>query len=107
MIFIGSAILFAIGMLLLLRSVIAIAASLVMLCYYLIKIAVCLAIAAFAGLWLFAQWFAKHVMILVRWFCGLPEPIEPEPVITITITIDDDDAPIVELPRGSFRRLRG
>jgi hypothetical protein len=95
MIIIGSALLFAFGMLLLLISAARIAVSLIMICYYLTKIAVCLGIAALAGSWLFAQWCMKR---------GQPEA--EEPCITINIYSDEDDvAPIVELPHWSFRRL--
>jgi hypothetical protein len=95
-IFIVSAILFAVGTLLVLRSVIAIAASLIVICYDLVKLAVCLVIAALAGLGLLAQWCVR---------LGRPKP---EPVITINIySGEDEEAPTVELPRESFRRLRG
>jgi hypothetical protein len=108
MIFIGSAILFAIGMLLLLISAVRIAVSLIKICYYLLALAVLLPVTALLALCVFVQWCAKHVMILARWLRGIPEPIESEPMITINITLDDDDnASIVELPRASFRRLRG
>jgi hypothetical protein len=32
-------------------------------------------------------------MILVRWLKGLPELVEPEPVITINVYADEEDAP--------------
>jgi hypothetical protein len=106
MILIGSALLFAIGMLLLSVQAIRIAFELIKLAYYLAKMAVLLTIAVICAGILFCQWFAKHVMILVRWFKGIPEPIEPEPVITINFALGDN-APTIELPRSGFRRLRG
>jgi hypothetical protein len=108
MIFI-SGILFAAGMLLLLRSVIAIVASLIMLCYYLIKLAAYLVVAVLAVLGLVAQWGVRRVSILLRRSRGLPES-EAEPCITIEITVsdeEDDIAPTIELPRSGWRRLRG
>jgi hypothetical protein len=87
-----SAILFAIGMLLLLRSAIVITFSL-------LKIVVLL--VAFCG----------YALVLVVAGCGwLVSWFVPrsEPVITITIVDDVDDvAPVIELPRESYRRVRG
>jgi hypothetical protein len=102
------AILFVIGAAMLLRSVIAIAVSLIVICFDLVKLAGCLVIATLAGSLLLGQWIVKHVSILVRWIRGLPEP---EPCIAITINYPDEDADdiarTIELPRESFRRLRG
>jgi hypothetical protein len=109
MIIIGSAILFAFGMLLLLISAVRIAFDLIKLCFYLLALAVLLPVTALLALCVFVQWCAKHVMILVRWLRGLPKPIESEPMITINITLDDDDAAaqIVDLPRAAWHHLRG
>jgi hypothetical protein len=60
-IFIGSAILFVFGTLLLLRQVIVIAGSLAMLCYYIINLRIYLAFAVIAGLALLGLWCARHV----------------------------------------------
>jgi hypothetical protein len=96
MIFIGSAILFLVGMMLLLISAFRIVFSLLVLCFHLIRLAVSLVLLVVAGPWLLVQ-------KLVR---GQREP-EGES-ITINIYLDDADdvAPVVELPRESFRRLR-
>jgi hypothetical protein len=102
------AFLFVIGAVMLLRAAIAIAVSLIVICFDLVKLAVCLVIAALAGCLLVGQWFMKHVSILVRWIRGLPEP---EPCITITINYPEEDADdiarTIELSRDDFRRLRG
>ena|SRR6516165_9277557 len=102
MIFIGSAILSIFGMLLLLRQAIRIAGSLVMICYYLIKFVVSLTVAAIAGCWLVGQW-------CVRTVTRSQELARPEPRLTINICDADDltGGPVIELPRTSFRRLRG
>jgi hypothetical protein len=101
MIFIVSAILFAVGMLLVLRSAIAIAVSLIVIAYNLAKLAVHLVIAVLAGCLLFGQWCVNHIR-------GRSEPEG----ITITINITDSDeaddiARTIELPADAFRRLRG
>jgi hypothetical protein len=97
MIIIGSAILFIFGVLLLLIQAARIAVGLVMICYYLIKLAVCLTVAPIAGCWLIGQWCVKRV-----------RGIGPEPVVTISIFDNGpDEAPAIDLPRGSFRRVRG
>jgi hypothetical protein len=104
MIIIGSAILFIFGVLLLLIQAARIAVGLAMICYYLIKIAVCLTVAALAGLRLVGQLCVNRYGSR-----GIPMQ-EPEPGITINIFTDDhpaDEGPIIELPRGSFRRVRG
>ena len=102
MIFIGSAILSIFGMLLLLGQAIRIAGSLVMICYYLIKLVVNLIVAAVAGCWLVGQW-------CVRTVTHSQELARPEPGVTINICDADDltGGPVIELPCTSFRRLRG
>jgi hypothetical protein len=99
MIIIGSAILFAFGMAILFVQTIRIAISLLKIAYYLIKLAVVLTFTAVCTILLALQW-------CVRGLTGIPEQ---EPVITINVYSDDDeeDAPTIELPRGSFRRVRG
>jgi hypothetical protein len=92
MIIIGSAILFLFGMLLLLISAVRIAFGLIKLCFYLLALAVLLPVTALLGLCVFVQWCVK----LVRGQAA------DEHCITITI---DDDAPIIDLPRESYRRL--
>jgi hypothetical protein len=91
MIIIGSAILFALGMALLLWQAIVIV-------YRLIKIAV-----------LLVAWCGCVLALVVTgcaWLGVKLFKLEPdEPVVTINI-FDDDDAHTIELPRQSFRRLR-
>jgi hypothetical protein len=99
MILLGASILFTFGMLLLLISAIRITFDLIKLCFHLLVLAVLLAVAALLALCLVAQ-------ILLRWLRGMPASAEPEPAITITID-GEDDGPTIELPRASFRRLRG
>jgi hypothetical protein len=90
-IFIGSAILFAIGMLLLLISAARIAFGLIKIAVLLVAWCGCTLALIVCAILLFLQWCAKHVMILVRRFKGIPEPVEPEPMITINIVLDGDD----------------
>jgi hypothetical protein len=99
MILLGSTILLAIGLLLLLVSVARIAFGLLKLAYYVAKLIIYLAVAAVLGLVLVCQWCVRRVR-------SGPSP-EPEPVITINVYSDEEDAPTIELPRASFRRLRG
>jgi hypothetical protein len=106
MIIIGSAILFAFGMLLLLISAVRIAFGLIKICFYLIALAVLLPVTALLALCVLVQWCAKHASILVRWFRGLPEP-EAESSIVINIYIDSDADDVAPTIDGSFRRLRG
>jgi hypothetical protein len=102
-ILIGSAALLAIGLLLLAVQAIRIAFSLLKIAYYLAKAAVYLVVLMVCGVCLAVQ----HVLTLTRWLEGKPEPAEPEPVITINFYSNEEDAPTIELPRASFRRLRG
>ena len=89
-------------MLLLLREAIRIVGSLVMICYYLIKLVVNLTVAAVAGCWLVGQW-------CVRTVTRSQELARPEPGLTINICDADDltGGPVIELPPGSYRRVRG
>jgi hypothetical protein len=64
--------------------------------YYLIKLVVVLTFTAVCAILLLLQ----RCMRLTR----LPRP---EPVITINLYEDEEDVPTIELPRDSFRRLRG
>jgi hypothetical protein len=96
MILLGSAILLAIALLLLLISAARIAFGLIKIACYLIALAVMLPVAAFLGLCVAVQWCARFVL-------GT-RPAEAEPMITIVYA--DEEAPI-ELPRRDFRRLRG
>jgi hypothetical protein len=94
MIIIGSAILLAIGLLGLLWQAIAIAFSLLKIAYYLAKGAVCLVVLVVCVVCLGVQY-------VMRW-------LKPRPAITANFySADEDDGPTVELPRESFRRLRG
>jgi hypothetical protein len=99
MIIIGSAILLAIGLLVLLWQAIVI-------CYHLIKLAVLLVIWCGYAVVLVAACCClamQYILVLVRW-------LKPEPVVTINILDDDDgcdDASIIDLPSNGFRRLRG
>jgi hypothetical protein len=105
-ILIGSAVLLAIGLLVLLVQAVSILVSLIKLAYYLAKAAVCLVVLVVCAVCLAVQ----YVLILARWLEGKPEAAEPEPVITINIYSneeEDEDAPTIELPRVNFRRLRG
>jgi hypothetical protein len=100
MIIIGSAILFAIGLLILSVQAIRIAFGLLKLTYYFVKLAVCLVVLVLCTLGLFCQW-------CLRWLKGHPEPIEPKPPITVNFYLaDEDDGPTIDLPRENFRRLR-
>jgi hypothetical protein len=101
MIIIGSAILLLLGLLVLLVQAISVAFSLLKIAYYLIKAAVYLVVLVVCGICLGVQ----YLLSLVRWLEGR-ETTEPEPVVTIKFTLGDDDASTIELPRGSFRRLR-
>jgi hypothetical protein len=94
MILIGSAFLFAFGLLLLLAQAIRIAFSLIVIAYNIVKAIVCLVVLVVCVIGL-AVW---HV---TRWL--KPEP----PVTTVNISLDDEDVPTIELPREGFRRLRG
>jgi hypothetical protein len=99
MIIIGSAILFVVGVLLLLVQAIRIAFGLIKIAYYLAKLAVCLVVLVVCGFGLFCQW-------LVRWLKG--HHLEPEPASRVNFySEDEDDVPTIDLPRDSFRRLRG
>jgi hypothetical protein len=91
MISIGSAILLAIGLLLLLVQTIRIAFSLLKIAFYLAKGAVYLAVLVLCIIGLGVQY-------VMRW-------LKPEPVITVNISLDDEDVPTIELQRDSFRRL--
>jgi hypothetical protein len=96
MILIGSALLLAIGLLVLLWQAIAIAFSLLKIAYYLAKGAVCLVVLVVCAVCL-------GVQAITRWLDGTPEP---EPAIAINFYSDEEDAPTIELPRVNFRRLR-
>jgi hypothetical protein len=98
MIIIGSALLFAVGVLILLVQAISIAFSLLKIAYNLAKLAVCLVVLVVCTFGLFCQWVA-------RWLTG---GREPEPVVTVNFySADEDDGPTIELPREHFHRLRG
>jgi hypothetical protein len=106
MILIGSALLLATGLLVLLWQAIAIAFSLLKIAYYLAKGAVYLVVLVVCVVCLAVQ----HALALVRWLAGKPEPAEPEPVVTLDFYADADaeDVPTIELlPPAGFRRLRG
>jgi hypothetical protein len=93
-ILIGSAILFALGIALLLWQVIVLAYRLTRLAVLLI--ALCgsvLAVVVTGCAWL--------VMKVAQYIKGQ----EPEPVVTISFYADADD--VMELPRSNYRRLRG
>jgi hypothetical protein len=98
MILLGSAILFALGMLVLLVQAIRIAFSLAKIAYYLAKLPVCLVVLAVCAVCLVVQ----YALGLVRRLDG-----KPEPAVTIDFSAGAEDAPTIELPRASFRRLRG
>ena len=94
MIIIGSALLLAIGLLILLVQAISIAFSLLKIAYYLIKGALCLVVLVVCVVGLAVQY-------VLRW-------LKPEPVVTVNFYTDgEDDVPTIDLPRASFRRLRG
>jgi hypothetical protein len=94
MILIGSALLLTIGLLILLVQAIRIAFSLLKLAYYLAKGAVYLVVLIVCVVGLAVQY-------VMRWG-------KPEPAITVNFySADEDDGPTIELPRESFRRLRG
>jgi hypothetical protein len=95
MILIVSPLLFTFGMLLLLWRAIVISYCLIELAVLLVAWCGCALALVVTGGWYLGD-------KLVRYFRGT----EPEPVITINIALDDD-APAIELPRNSFRRLRG
>jgi hypothetical protein len=93
MIIIGSAVLLAIGLLVLLWQAIVIS-------YHLLRLAVLLVI-----------WCGYAVVLVV---CGVGLAAQyvmgwgkPEPVITVNTSPDDEDVPTIELPRESFHRVRG
>jgi hypothetical protein len=92
MIIIGSAILLAAGLLVLLWQAIAIAFSLLKIAYYLAKAIVCIAVIIVCLIGLGVQY-------AMRWL--KPTPVEP------VVMADDEAVPTIELPRTSFRRLRG
>jgi hypothetical protein len=89
MIIIGSAILFAFGLLLLFVQAIRIAFSLLKLAYYLIKFAVYLAVLVVCVVGLGVQY-------LMRW-------LKPKPVVTVYS--DEEDIPTIDLLRTHFHRL--
>jgi hypothetical protein len=98
---IASAILFALGMLVLLSQAILVVFSLLKIAYYLAKGAVYLVVLVVCVVALGVQ----YALSLARRLEGKPEPAKPEPAIVIDIC--DDNATPIELPRTSFRRLRG
>jgi membrane protein implicated in regulation of membrane protease activity len=96
-IFAGSAILFVVGMLMLLRSVIAIAVGLIKIAYYLIMFVVYLAVGSVASLLLAAQWCLR---------LGRRQPESEGIAVTINTTDEEDDfGRTIELPRSGWRRL--
>jgi hypothetical protein len=105
MIIIGSAILLAIGLLILLWQAIAIAFSLLKIAYYLAKAAVYLAVIVVCAVCLAVQYIMRFLRIPIRW--GKSKP-EPQPVVTVNFYPDDEDnGPTIDLPRESFCRVRG
>jgi hypothetical protein len=93
--------LLAVGLALLLASAVRIAFGLLKIVAYFVVLVLLL-------LCLVVQGAVMLVAILLRWSRGMPAR-EPEPVISLTFTEDngEDDGPAIELPRTSFRRLRG
>jgi hypothetical protein len=94
MILLGSALLLAIGLLILLVQALRIAFSLLKIAYYLIKGAVYLAVLVVCGVCLSVQY-------VMRW-------LKPEPVVNFYSDDDashDADVPTIELPRTHFHRL--
>jgi hypothetical protein len=90
MILIGSALLFALGLLLLLVQAIRIAFSLIVIAYNIVKAIVCLVVLVVCVIGLGVQY-------VMRW-------LKPEPVVNF-YSDDDADVPTIELPRTHFRRL--
>jgi hypothetical protein len=94
MIIIGSTLLFTFGVLLLLVQAIRIAFSLIKIVFLLAKGALCLVVLVVCVVGLAVQY-------VMRW-------LKPEPAITVNFySADEDDGPTIDLPRESFRRLRG
>jgi hypothetical protein len=104
MIIIGSALLLAIGLSVLLWQAICIAFSLIKIAYNLIKIAVLLIVLMVCLVCLAIQYIMRFLRIPIRWSKSEPEP---QPVITVNFYSADDNAPTIELPRKHFHRLRG
>jgi hypothetical protein len=91
MILIGSALLLAIGLLILLVQALRIAFSLLKIAFYLLKGAVYLAVLVVCAVGLGVQSAIRR--------------LKPEPVVNFYS--DDKDVPTIELPRDGFRRVRG
>jgi hypothetical protein len=111
MIFAG---LFAIGVLVLLWPAIVLAFRLAKVVVLLAALCGCILIFAVCICGLFGQWCLRQASILARWCRGIPAPASPEPMVAIDVYLgeedsyaDAEDAPTIELPRASFRRLRG
>jgi hypothetical protein len=93
MIFIGSAILFIVGMLLLLRSTIIIAYHLVELAMLLVALCGCVLALAVTGCLVVGDWIVRHI-----------RGAEPE-LISIEINIVDGGEPNQRLHRAAARQL--
>jgi hypothetical protein len=99
MIIIGSGLLLAIGLLVLLWQAILIAVSLLKIAYYLAKGAVYLVVLIVCAAGLAIQ----YVLRSARWLESKPAPAEPAIIIDI---LDDGGVSTIELLRNSFRRLK-
>jgi hypothetical protein len=93
MILIGSTILLAIGLLMLLWQAIVIS-------YHLLRLAVLIVVWCGYAVVLVVCVVGLGVQYVMRW-------LKPEPVVTVIYSDDDADVPTIELRRDSFRRLRG